>query len=357
MHDAYVPGGTPGPLISRVSLKETRMRFHVTQRQVGLALLGILAVLIFPVLINGIMKSLPLEELAGTIVAQLLALGLFVAYWRGFEPARHMAVILFTLLTAITLPDPFVREQLSLAVIVPPVLALVLASPGWVAGSAVLTVGVLIGRAGGGGVYSTPLNLAIYGMAIGGLILARLIADTAQSQATANAHRAEAALAQTEEQARQLADANRTMETQLNQQRQLLDLVTTLETPAIGLAEGVLLAPIVGHIDTRRAEALTRRLLQEAHRQRVRLIILDIAGVAVMDSAVAQALMRTVQALRLLGCEVTLSGISAAVATTMVHLGIDLSGVATARSPQEALALHLQVASTRPAENGLSTYN
>ncbi|MDW8215914.1 MAG: STAS domain-containing protein, partial [Roseiflexaceae bacterium] len=65
--------------------------------------------------------------------------------------------------------------------------------------------------------------------------------------------------------------------------------------------------------------------------------ILDITGVATVDTSVAQALMMTIQALRLLGCRVVVSGISATVAMTLTHLGIDMSNVETVRSPEEAL--------------------
>jgi anti-anti-sigma factor len=131
------------------------------------------------------------------------------------------------------------------------------------------------------------------------------------------------------------------MSTQLDQQKQLLDLVATLETPTIPLAEGVLFAPIVGHIDTRRAQALTAKLLHETSAQRARLVVLDITGVSIIDTAVAKALLNTTQALRLLGCEVTLSGISASIAMTLTQLGIQLQNVSTARNPQEALAQHI----------------
>jgi rsbT co-antagonist protein RsbR len=62
--------------------------------------------------------------------------------------------------------------------------------------------------------------------------------------------------------------------------------------------------------------------------------------------------MNTTQAIRLLGCEVTLSGISAAVAITLIHLGVNLEGIATARSPQEALMQHLSSSKRPPASNG-----
>jgi anti-anti-sigma regulatory factor len=135
-----------------------------------------------------------------------------------------------------------------------------------------------------------------------------------------------------------LGDANTQLNEQLDQQRQLLNLVTSLETPAVPLAEGVLFVPIVGHVDTRRALELNERLLTTASEQRARLVILDIAGVSVIDTEVAQALLQTAQALRLLGCRVTLSGISPENALTLTRLEIELHGVSTVRSPQEALA-------------------
>lgn len=163
-----------------------------------------------------------------------------------------------------------------------------------------------------------------------------------QHDARDQARRAEDALARTEQQAQALAAANTQQEAQLDQQRQLLDLVATLETHASPLAEGVLFAPIVGHLDTQRAEALTSRLLAEATAQRAQLIIIDIAGVSTIDTAVARGLLNTAQALRLLGCAVTLSGISAEVAMTLVSLDVGLENLATARSPREALESYFE---------------
>jgi anti-anti-sigma regulatory factor len=99
----------------------------------------------------------------------------------------------------------------------------------------------------------------------------------------------------------------------------------------------VLLAPIVGVIDSRRAQALTERLLTDAQYQQADTVILDLAGVALVDTQVAQALMQTTQALRLLGCGVVITGISAEIATTLTRLDFDLRGIRMARSPQEVL--------------------
>jgi anti-anti-sigma regulatory factor len=176
-----------------------------------------------------------------------------------------------------------------------------------------------------------------------GVALASGMALQSQRAAEASARVAAAAQARAEEKAAALELALDQVNTQLGQQSRLLDLVATLETPAVPLAEGVLLAPIVGHLDSRRAADLTSRLLQAAGEQRTRLLILDIAGVPVIDTGVAQALVRTAQALRLLGCDVTLSGISASVAMTLTQLGVELGEIATVRSPREALVRELAV--------------
>jgi rsbT co-antagonist protein RsbR len=182
---------------------------------------------------------------------------------------------------------------------------------------------------------------------IGGMFLARIITDTALRDARDQTGRAEDALVSAEAHAQALAAANAQQGAQLSQQRQLLDLVASLETPAAPLAEGVLFAPIVGHMDARRAETITSRLLAEASAQRARLVILDIAGVNTIDTVVARGLLNTAQALRLLGCAVTISGISPDVAMTLVGLDIGLENVATARSPREALAGYLDDKMTR----------
>jgi len=151
------------------------------------------------------------------------------------------------------------------------------------------------------------------------------------SETLASTQAAHAALEVTHADLAAQADQLRTAE------QQLLDLVVTLETPTIMLTEGVLLAPIVGHMDDRRQQALTTRLLQAVHDHRTRLVLLDIAGIGAVDSSVARGLIATVQAVRLLGCQVVITGISADVALTLTQLDLSLDGIATVRSPQEVL--------------------
>ena len=128
------------------------------------------------------------------------------------------------------------------------------------------------------------------------------------------------------------------LRTQNEEQRRLLELIATLEIPAVAIADKVLLAPIVGHLDSQRAKTLTTKLLEEVHKRRIELAILDITGVQEVDTVVAKALLDTARALRLLGCQVTLSGVSASTAMTLIHQGVVFEGVRTVRNPQEALS-------------------
>jgi anti-anti-sigma factor len=274
------------------------------------------------------------------LVTDFLMSALFIAYWRGWEQARYTMVLFVTIAVVVVsnpLPtQPAAAAEVAMQLIVPPVLALVVAGPAWVVGSAVVTLAGLLIKAGGAGFLTEPFLLTIYVVIVCGLVLSRVAVDNIQRLAAANRQieaeraRAEAERARAEQQATELAHRNA-------EQQRLLDLVATLETPIITLAEGVVLAPIVGTLDPRRAQALMTRLLETVSTRRVRRVILDVAGVTVMDSAVAQALLKTIQALQLLGCTVALTGISAPVALTMGHLNLDLAGVTTVHSPQDAL--------------------
>jgi anti-anti-sigma regulatory factor len=173
------------------------------------------------------------------------------------------------------------------------------------------------------------------------------VTENAVHTAEVNEQRATEALAQAQTQARTLeVQAAALAEAELRQR----ELVATLETPTVAVAEGVLLAPIVGTIDSTRAQQITTRLLQDISAQRVQMLIIDIAGVTLVDTAVAKALIQTIQSVRLLGCAVVLTGITASVATTLTHLGIALDGVQTLRSPQDVL---MTLAGPHAQMNGL----
>lgn len=287
----------------------------LTQRQIHHGAFCVLTIGGLLLLSSALASSLDRTATIALLIATVLSGGLWAAYWRGWEVARHSAVILLSLLTGLGLHD--VTDQFDPIIVIAPIMALILAGPRWMIVSAAAILAILLARASGQGVYAEPSNLIEYAAIIIGLLFSGLATDSAQRLAEAG-ERAERALTQAEQQARQLEQQAQELAGRNEEQQRLLDLVATLETPAVQIADGVLLAPIVGHLDSRRAEALTARLLEVVHKQRVRLVVLDIAGVSVVDTAVANALLQTARALRLLGCAVFLTGITADVAATLV---------------------------------------
>lgn len=128
-----------------------------------------------------------------------------------------------------------------------------------------------------------------------------------------------------------------------------------LSTPLIPLNDTVVVMPLVGAIDTARAQQIMETLLEGIAHHQATVAILDITGVQVVDTQVANALVRAAQATRLLGAQVMLTGISPAMAQTLVHLGIDLQGIITRRSLQDGIALALRTGSNATNHYAAST--
>ncbi len=119
--------------------------------------------------------------------------------------------------------------------------------------------------------------------------------------------------------------------------------IRELSTPVIRVHEGVLLLPLVGAIDSLRAQQVMESVLTRVADDQARVIILDIAGVAVVDTKVADNLVKTTAAVRLLGAQTILTGISAQVARTMVQLGVDISTMHTRARLAEGIELALDI--------------
>lgn len=114
-----------------------------------------------------------------------------------------------------------------------------------------------------------------------------------------------------------------------------------LSTPLIPILDGVVAMPLIGAIDSARAQQIMETLLEGIGEKRANIAILDITGVRVVDTQVANALIRTAQAAQLLGARVILTGITPEVAQTLVQLGIDLSSVMTRSTLQSGIAYAL----------------
>lgn len=137
-----------------------------------------------------------------------------------------------------------------------------------------------------------------------------------------------------------VSELNRDLESRLAEQS---EAILELSTPIIKLFDEIVLMPLVGVVDTRRAAQIIENLLQAIVDNEARVAILDITGVPIVDTSVAQHLVQSVNASRMLGAEVVVTGISPATAQTLVKLGIDLGALRTAGSLRnginEALAL------------------
>jgi rsbT co-antagonist protein RsbR len=122
------------------------------------------------------------------------------------------------------------------------------------------------------------------------------------------------------------------------QQMELLEL----STPVVKLWDGILALPIIGTLDSSRTQVVMENLLQTIVATNSRYAIIDITGVPTVDTLVAQHLLKTITAARLMGAECIISGVRPQIAQTIVHLGINLEDVVTKAKLSDALALALQ---------------
>ena len=146
--------------------------------------------------------------------------------------------------------------------------------------------------------------------------------------------------------ARQRAEMERAYTKATNEQREqeimLRSTISELSTPIIPVYEGILVLPLVGSVDSRRATEITERLLESIALYQAELVIIDITGVPVIDTSTANHLLMTTRAAGLLGSQVILVGIGAEIAQTIVHIGIELRGLVTLANLQAGIAYALE---------------
>jgi rsbT co-antagonist protein RsbR len=124
----------------------------------------------------------------------------------------------------------------------------------------------------------------------------------------------------------------------IRQQQELVEL----STPVVKLWDGILALPMIGTLDSARTQVVMEALLQRIVETGSHVAILDITGVPTVDTLVAQHLLKTVAAARLMGAECIISGIRPQIAQTIVHLGVDLKDVITKASLADAFVVALQ---------------
>lgn len=121
---------------------------------------------------------------------------------------------------------------------------------------------------------------------------------------------------------------------------QLAHEILEISTPVVQVWDGVVAAPLIGSLDTARTQQFMERLLERVVETNSPVALVDITGVPTIDTVTAQHLIETITAVRLLGAQVVLTGVRPAIAQTLVHLGVNLSGIITRAS----LAAGLRVA-------------
>jgi len=122
------------------------------------------------------------------------------------------------------------------------------------------------------------------------------------------------------------------------QQEEMLEL----STPVVKLWEGIIALPMIGTLDSARTQIVMESLLQRIVETGAEIAIIDITGVPTVDTLVAQHLLKTVTAIRLMGADCIISGIRPQIAQTIVHLGIELHGITTKANLADALAIALK---------------
>jgi len=137
---------------------------------------------------------------------------------------------------------------------------------------------------------------------------------------------------------REVTERERLQQEVIGAQKQALQ---ELSTPIIPVMERIIVMPLIGSIDTMRAKDIMRALLAGIREHRAKVVILDITGVPIVDSGVANHLNKTIQAARLKGAQTIVTGLSDAVAEAIVDLGIDWSQVETLADLQTGLMVAL----------------
>jgi rsbT co-antagonist protein RsbR len=144
----------------------------------------------------------------------------------------------------------------------------------------------------------------------------------------------------------------RELETQLATIEKQRAAIKELSTPMIEVWAGVLCVPIVGVIDSSRAAEMTSALLAAVVEKKVRFTIIDITGIEAMDTRATDHFLRMARSVRLLGAECVLSGINPNVARSIIHMGVELSGIQTYRSLRDALQHHVKRQSRKATGSG-----
>lgn len=144
-----------------------------------------------------------------------------------------------------------------------------------------------------------------------------------------------------------------TMEQELrSQQESLRQMLHAMATPIIPITEHIVVMPLIGNLDTQRAEQFLQAALEGAQSRQAQVVIIDITGLRHIDTSVAALLIRTAGALRLLGAQSILTGVRAEIARTLVGLGVELGSIHTQSTLQSGIAQAIRLSGDSLIESG-----
>lgn len=149
---------------------------------------------------------------------------------------------------------------------------------------------------------------------------------------------------------RDLTERRRAEEKATLQAREILEI----STPVLQIWDGVLMAPLIGTLDSERTQKLMERLLERIVQTNSAVALLDVTGVPTIDTRTAQNLAETTSAVRLLGAQAVLTGVRPAIAQTLAHLGVDLGDITTRASLADGLRVALKLQDMQVVRNEAS---
>lgn len=239
--------------------------FVMHQRQINLRLFVVLAL---GITFTAVWFAIVDQQLNGRVIGYTLGAfsvnALAYAYWRGWDPARIVLVILSTLIVGGFIEEPFLTGGFAQEVFIPPVIALIVAGPRVVIGTGIGLLIILGLRGGIETTYIQPDNLVTYLVVLGGMVLSRLASDQAQQLELANA-RAEEARRQSEQRAHELESRNQELQALVAQIERQNDVIRDLNVPLLPVGESTLVMPLIGALDTMRLQHVQERALSTVY--------------------------------------------------------------------------------------------
>ncbi|MBI2917864.1 MAG: PAS domain S-box protein [Chloroflexi bacterium] len=185
--------------------------------------------------------------------------------------------------------------------------------------------------------YNASVYKDVGGNVLGVFAAARDITDQKKAETELQKAHSELEL-RVQERTAELATANESLQGEIAERRRAEQVIRELSTPVLQVRDGMLILPIIGILDSQRARQLTEQLLRAIRDNRARVAVVDITGVPAVDSKIANHLLQTAEAARLMGATVVLTGLSPEVAQALVSIGVDLSRLTTVGDLQGGIA-------------------